>query len=76
MNRELLSDILFIVLFSVIVFGGAGMLVNYLASVSCEKKAEALGKEHKYGFFTGCLVEIEEDVYINYKNYRVNVDDD
>lgn len=67
---EALKFIFGIILSFTMLFGGLLYLGNYLATVSCRAQWENSGFKSDYGFFSGCLIQLEDGTWIPAENYR------
>ena len=52
-----------------------GLGITQLAKIQCAAKAEKMGVEHDYGFFSTCQVNIDGS-FVPLKNYRVIGEDE
>lgn len=42
----------------------------YSATITCEAKARAMGKNHEWGLLQGCMIEVEKGRWVPLENYR------
>lgn len=56
----------------VVIVSGAGGCSYKMDKFQCERKAEAMGREWKHGFWTGCMVKMdgEEDLWVDISRVR------
>lgn len=65
-----MSDILLIVVGAVMLLIGTVTLANWGESVACREKWEHSGFKSDYGFFKGCVIQLEDGTWIPADNYR------
>lgn len=53
----------------VVLLGAVGLGVGFFERKSCRIKAEAMGREWRWGYFSGCLVEYEGE-FVPVENIR------
>jgi len=58
-----------IVLFVLIILFSAGLTVLFEV-IHCNAQTASIGFAHKWEFFAGCLIEIEEGIWIPLENWR------
>ena len=62
---------LFLIIFGMLLLVfGVVMLANWGESVACRSKWEHSGFKSDYGFFKGCVIQLEDGTWIPADNYR------
>lgn len=65
-----MRDLIFIIFWLFLVLCGVIMLANWGESVACRAKWEDSGFKSDYGFFKGCVIQLEDGTWIPSDNYR------
>lgn len=43
--------------------------------IGCERSAEAMQRVHRYGFFEGCLIQLNDGTFVPLDQYRSTVEE-
>jgi hypothetical protein len=65
--KEIVIFCLVIVLLFACMMGGAAAWSN----ADCSAKTENIGFAHKWGFFSGCMIEAQPEQWIPLENWRM-----
>lgn len=60
----------FVVLVIVALFVAIFGIAYFMGAKTCSAQTQNIGFESKYGFFSGCMIEIEPEIWIPLDNYR------